>query len=262
MEKLIQEALDSTYPGHGLHLGICLKQLWSGTKKTKLTTTKQASTPPNHHPPGLCVVHIDSEWDHETTTKAMIGAVLCLPSFSSYSNLPLCLVDVLCFNSSEEEKESFASAYKGQSNISASLSWATYQDIINLDSPIFSAPYNGASLCHLILQMKTSKGQPIFMSINWNWNRSGHVFSFPSLYHWEAQHCVSYMAKYLAEEYSPHIYAHFSTAAVAIVESMEWDAVLQKPISANESLHWDIENITFSWEISDHSPPPPWPPIP
>jgi len=98
----------------------------------------------------------------------MIGAVLHLPSFSSYSDLPLCLMDVLCFNSSEEEKETFASAYKQQSNISASLSQATSQDVIKLDSPIFSAPHNGASLRCLILQMKTNKGQSIFTSINCN----------------------------------------------------------------------------------------------
>jgi len=35
--------------------------------------------------------------------KAMIGTVLCLLSFSSYLNLPLCLVDVLHYNSSKEE---------------------------------------------------------------------------------------------------------------------------------------------------------------
>jgi len=122
---------------------------------------------------------------------------------------PLCLDDVVHFNSSEEERESFASAYKHQSNISASLIQASSADIVTLDSPIFSAPYNGASLHCLILQMKTSKGQPIFMSINQNWNELGHILSFPTLYCREAQHRVSYMAKYLAEEYSPHIYAHF-----------------------------------------------------
>jgi len=166
----------------------------------------------------------------------MIGSVLHLPSFSSYSNLPLRLVDVLRYNSTEEERATFASAYKQQSSISASLSRATSQDIIKLDLPIFSTPYNGASLHRLILQMKTDKGQPIFMSINCNWNGSSHVFSFPTLYRQEAQHHVSYLAKYLAMEYSPHIYAHFTTAAVAIAESMEWDATLKKPISANESL--------------------------
>jgi len=88
MEKPIQNALDSTYPGHGLCLGFHLKQLWSGAKKTEPTTTKQPPLPP-------ITVHIDCKWDHETATKAMIGADLCLPSFSSYSNLPLHLVDVL-----------------------------------------------------------------------------------------------------------------------------------------------------------------------
>ena len=91
------------------------------------------------------------------------------------------------------------------------------------------------------------------MSISCNWNGSSHVFSFPTLYRWEAQHRVSYLAKYLAEEYSPHIYAHFPTAAVIIAESMEWDSTLKKPISANESLCQDIKNITFSWEILDQS---------
>jgi len=93
------------------------------------------------------------------------------------------------------------------------------------------------------------------MSINRNWNGSGHVFSFPSLYRREAQHRVSYMAKYLAVEHSPSIYAHFSTAAVTIAESMEWDATLKKPISAIESLRRDIKNITFSWELTDQSSP-------
>jgi len=101
------------------------------------------------------------------------------------------------------------------------------------------------------------------MSINRNWNGSGHVFSFPTLYRQEAQHRVSYLAKYLAMEYSPRIYAHFTTVAVAIAESMEWDATLKKPISANESLCRDIENITFSWEIpaqSSRFTPTPSPP--
>jgi len=61
------------------------------------------------------------------------------------------------------------------------------------------------------------------------------------------------MAEYLAEEYSPCIYAHFTTATVAIAESMEWDAALKKPISANQSLHQDIKNITFSCKILDPS---------
>jgi len=103
----------------------------------------------------MSYLFIDCEQDHVTAAKTMIGAVLCLPSFSSYSNLPLCLVNVLHSNSSEEEKETFASAYRRQSSISASLSWATSQDIIKLDHPIFSPPLNGSSLCHLILQMKT-----------------------------------------------------------------------------------------------------------
>ncbi len=145
MEKLIQEALDSTYPGHGLCLGFCLKQLWSGAKKTKQTTTTKATTPPTHQPPGLHVVHIDCEPDHETAVKAMIRAVLHLPSFSSYSNLPLHLVDILRFNSSEEERETFASTYKQQSSISASLSQATSHNIIKLDSPSSVPPTMGHS---------------------------------------------------------------------------------------------------------------------
>jgi len=171
----------------------------------------------------------------------MISAALHLPSFSSYSNLPLHLVDVLWFNSTEEEQDSFASAYKQQDNILASLSHANSQDFLRLDSPIFSPPYNGASLCMLILQMTNSAGQKIFMSINHNWNGVGHVLSFPSLYHCDAEHHVSYMAKYLAMEYSPQIYNRFTTSAVAIAESMEWDATKQKPISTNESLHWDMK---------------------
>jgi len=88
------------------------------------------------------------------------------------------------------------------------------------------------------------------MSINCNWNGSGYVLSFPTLYCKDAQHRVSYMAKYLAMEYSDCIYANFTSSAQAIAESMEWDATLKKPISTTESLHWDIDQITFSWEIS------------
>jgi len=52
----------------------------------------------------------------------------------------------------------------------------------------------------LILEMKNHKGHKIFMSINQNWNGSGHILSFPTLYLHKAQHHVSYMAKYLAME--------------------------------------------------------------
>jgi len=96
----------------------------------------------------------------------MIGVVLCLPSFSSYSNLPLHLVDVLWFNSTDEECDAFLSTYNRQSNISGSLSQASSQDFIKLDIPVSHAPYNGASLCWLILEMKNNKGKKIFMSIN------------------------------------------------------------------------------------------------
>ncbi len=81
----------------------------------------------------------------------MIGNVLRLPAFSLYSNLPLRLVDVLRFNSSEEERDAFASAYKRQSNISSSLSQVNSQDFLQLDLPISHAPFNGASLHQLIL---------------------------------------------------------------------------------------------------------------
>ncbi len=112
----------------------------------------------------------------------MIGAVLHLPAFSLYSNLPLCLVDVLQFNSSEEEHDAFASAYKRQSNISSSLSQVNSQDFLWLDLPISQAPFNGASLCQLILQMKNQSGNRIFMSVNQNWNGAGHILSYPTLY--------------------------------------------------------------------------------
>jgi len=78
-----------------------------------------------------------------------------------------------------------------------------------------------------------------------------HILSFPSLYCWDDEHYVSYMAKYMAMEYSPCIYSFFSTSEVAIAESMEWDAALNKPISANKSLHWDIENI---FSLGNHQP--------
>jgi len=82
----------------------------------------------------------------------MIDAILCLPAFCLYSNLPLCLVDhVLHFNSSEEECNAFASAYKRQSNISSSLSQINSQDFLWMDLPISQAPFNGASLYQLIL---------------------------------------------------------------------------------------------------------------
>jgi len=58
------------------------------------------------------------------------------------------------------------------------------------------------------------------------------------------------MAKYLAMEYSEDIYSQFSSSAIAIAKSMEWDAVLHKPISACETLRKDIKQISFSWEIS------------
>jgi len=45
LEKVIQEALDNTYPGHGLWLGFCLKQLWTGAKKTEPPASSKASTP-------------------------------------------------------------------------------------------------------------------------------------------------------------------------------------------------------------------------
>jgi len=115
------------------------------------------------------------------------------------------------------------------------------------------APYNGASLCWLILEMKNHKGQKIFMSINQNCNGSGYILSFPTLYLHEAQHHVSYMAKYLAMEYNDYVYSRFSNATVAIAESMEWDAALKKPISANESTHHDIETISFSWELPNQA---------
>jgi len=102
----------------------------------------------------------------------------------------------------------------------------------------------------LILQMKNTLGQKLFMSINHNWNGLGYVLSFPTLYRKDAQHWVSYMAKYLAMEYSDRIYANFTSSAQAITESMEWDATLKKPISATESLCQDIDQISFSWEIS------------
>jgi len=88
------------------------------------------------------------------------------------------------------------------------------------------------------------------MSINQNWNGSGYILSFPTLYLRKAQHCISYMAKYLVMEYDDRIYSCFSNAAVAIAESMGWDAAIKKPISANESTCCDIEMITFSWEVA------------
>jgi len=131
LSTTIQEALDSYYPGNGLRLGFRLKQLWSGSKKTEPASSPTPPPAPSHtRPPGLHVVHIDCECDHEAAAKAMIGAVLHLPTFSLYSNLPLRLVDVLWFNSSEEEQDAFASAYKRQSNISSSLSWVNSQDFL------------------------------------------------------------------------------------------------------------------------------------
>jgi len=252
LEKVILEALNSAYPYHGLRLGFRVRQLWNGKKKTEpaaatTTTPTPAGWPRN---PGLRVAHIDCERDHESEAKAMISAVLRLPYFSSYSNLPLRLVDVLRFNSTDEERDAFLSAYNRQSNISGSLSRASSQDFLRLDAPISQAPYNGASLRRLILEMKNHKGQKIFMSINRNWNGSGHILSFPTLYKRDAQHRVSFMAKYLAMEYDDHIYDRFSNAAVAIAESMGWDDALKKPISANETTCRDIESITFSWEVS------------
>jgi len=194
LSKTIHEALDSYYPGNDICLGFQLKQLWSGAKKTEpASSPKPSSTPSHTHTPGLCVVHIDCEHNHEAAAKAMIGAVLHLPYFSSYSNLPLCLIDILHFNSSEEECNAFASAYKRQSNISSSLSWVNSQDFLWLDLPISQqAPFDGASLCQLILQMKNQSGNHIFMSVNQNWNGAGYVLSFPTLYQQEAQHRVLY----------------------------------------------------------------------
>jgi len=100
------------------------------------------------------------------------------------------------------------------------------------------------------------------MSVNQNWNGAGYILSFPTLYQQEAQHCISYMAKYLAMEYSEDIYSRFSSSAVAIAESMEWDAALCKPISACETLRKDIEQISFSWEILEKASltsPSSWP---
>jgi len=252
VEKLIHEALDAKYPNHNLRLGFRLKQLWSGAKKSDPATTKKSPTP-TKRPPGLRVVHIDCARDQEVAAKVMIGAVLRLPSFGSYTNLPLRLLDVLRFNSTEEECEAFACAYKRQAHISGSLSRVTSQDFTQLDIPISGELYNGASLRQLILQMKNRHGQKIFMSVNRNWNGSGYVLSFPTLYRTDAQHRASYMAKYLAMEYSERIYSRFSTAACAIAESMEWDDALKIPISATESLRREIANITFPWEIPETS---------
>jgi len=92
-------------------------------------------------------------------------------------------------------------------------------------------------------------GQKIFMSINCNWNGSGNILSFPTLYKHKAQHRISFMAKYLVMEYDNHIYNCFSNTAVAIAEFMEWDDALKKPISANESTCQDIESNIFSWAV-------------
>jgi len=182
--KTIHEALDSQYPGNDLCLSFWLKQLWSGAKKMETTASSSKSSPsPNCTcTPSLHVMHIDCEHDHESAAKAMIGAVLCLPAFSLYSNLPLCLVDILQFNSLEEEWDAFASAYKQQSNISSSLSQVNSQDFLQLDLPIPQAPFNGASLHQLILWTKNQSGNHIFMSVNQNWNGAGYILSFPTLY--------------------------------------------------------------------------------
>jgi len=123
LSKVIFEALDSAHPGHGLRLGFRIKQLWNGQKKTAPATpsTPSPTAPVSTSRPrntGLRVVHIDCERDSDAKAKAMIGTVLRLPSFSSYSNLPLRLVDVLRYNSSDDERDSFLSAYNRQSNIS------------------------------------------------------------------------------------------------------------------------------------------------
>jgi len=61
LSSIIHEALDSLFPGHGLQLGFCLKQLWSGAKKSnQLASVQGAPTPTSHaHTAGLWVVHID-----------------------------------------------------------------------------------------------------------------------------------------------------------------------------------------------------------
>ncbi len=167
LSKTIYEALDSYYPGNDLCLGFWLKQLWSRAKKTEPASSPTPSLSPSHiRTPGLHVIHINCEHDHEAAAKDMISAILHLPAFSLYSNLPLFLVNVLWFNSSEEEHDAFASAYNRQCSISSSLSWVNSQDFLQLDLPIPQAPFNGTSLHQLILWMKNQSGNCIFMSVN------------------------------------------------------------------------------------------------
>jgi len=77
--------------------------------------------------------------------------------------------------------------------------------------PLFSAPYNGASLHMLILQMKNAKGHKIFIvhQLELEWCQPCPFLPLPVLP--GCQTLVSYMTKYLAMKYSPQIYSSFST---------------------------------------------------
>ncbi len=43
-------------------------------------------------------VHINCETQYVNMTKAMIGAIFCSSMFNANSNIPLRLVDILCWN--------------------------------------------------------------------------------------------------------------------------------------------------------------------
>ena len=117
-------------------------------------------------------------------------------------------------------------------------SYASSFEVALLD---FSHDDIGFSLRDLIMKMQHSSGSQLYISVDWNWNKSAVVFIFPTMYEQEARDRIADLASYLNYHHGDNLLRkYFTPDAAERAKRAPWDPDLGRAVSDH---HKEMDKI-------------------
>jgi hypothetical protein len=189
-------------------------------------------------------IHVETTKEQQVSVKRAICEILATKIPSWMYGMELKFMPVLRYDMDSKNKQRLRNAMMKHKQVLANLSDFKLPDFEEIDSPISSL--QGKTIRQLIMDLKTEKGETIFITVERNW-QGEQVAWAKRLYKKEAELYSSHMAAWLVKLHGDGVIAKLDPATQALVKKVEWRNDI--PLYPEEAEIEDAGEMKIDWLI-------------
>ena len=189
-------------------------------------------------------IHVETTKDRQVQVKRAIGVILATKIPNWMYGMELKFIPHMRYDMTSAQKRRLSNAMIKHKQVMANLVDHKLTEFTEIDSPISTV--EGKTIRQLIMELKTTKGQTMFVAIEKSW-QGEQVAWAKRKYNEEAEKYTSHMAAWLVKWHGDGIFAKLDPDVQKMVKSVVWKNNL--PLYPEEVEIEDASTMKIDWLI-------------